>query len=49
MEEKKNKIFYIVIISIAVVILVFNVFSYFGASIMLPGRTCRDLRDGSCY
>ena len=38
MEEKKNKIFYIVIISIAVVILVFNVFSYFGASIMLPGR-----------
>ena len=37
-EKKKNKIFYAVIISIAAVILVFNIFSYFGASIFLPGR-----------
>ena len=37
-EKKKNKIFYAVIISIAAVVLFFNIFSYFGASIMLPGR-----------
>lgn len=37
-EKKKNKIFYAVIISITAVVLFFNIFSYFGASIMLPGR-----------
>jgi len=37
-EKKKNKVFYAVVISIAAIILVFNIFSYFGASIMLPGR-----------
>lgn len=44
MEEKKsNKILHIVIFVIVAVVLFFNIFSYFGASIMLPGRELREI------
>ena len=39
MEEKKSsKIIHIIIFSLVVLVLLFNIFSYFGASIFLPGR-----------
>lgn len=39
MEEKKSsKIIHIAIFSLIALVLLFNIFSYFGASIMLPGR-----------
>ncbi|MBO4699193.1 TlpA family protein disulfide reductase [bacterium] len=44
MEEKKsNKIFHIIIFALVIAVLLFNVFSYFGASIMLPGREIREI------
>ena len=44
MEEKKNnKIFHIIIFALVIIVLLFNVFSYFGASIMLPGRELREI------
>ena len=44
MEEKKsNKIFHIIIFSLVIIVLLFNVFSYFGASIFLPGRELREI------
>lgn len=44
MEEKKSsKIFHIIIFALVIAVLLFNVFSYFGASIMLPGRELRDI------
>ncbi|MBO7127112.1 TlpA family protein disulfide reductase [bacterium] len=44
MEEKKSsKIFHIIIFSLVIVVLLFNVFSYFGASIFLPGRELREI------
>lgn len=44
MEEKKsNKIFHIIIFALIAVVLLFNVFSYFGASIFLPGRELREI------
>ena len=44
MEGKKtNKVFYIIIISFVLIILFFNVFAYFGASIMLPGRELAEI------
>lgn len=42
-EKKKNKIFHIIIFSLVILVLLFNVFSYFGASIMLPGRELREI------
>ena len=42
-EKKKNKKIYAVIISVAAIILVFNIFSYFGAAIMLPGRELAEI------
>ena len=42
-EKKKNKIFHIIIFSLVMVVLMFNVFSYFGASIFLPGRELREI------
>ena len=44
MEEKKsNKIFHITIFVLVTIVILFNVFSYFGASIMLPGRELREI------
>ena len=44
MEEKKgSKIIHIVIFVLVAAVLLFNVFSYFGASIMLPGRELREI------
>ena len=44
MEEKKSsKIVHIVIFSLVIAVLLFNVFSYFGASIFLPGRELREI------
>ncbi len=44
MEEKKsNKIFHIAIFSLVIIVLLFNIFSYFGASIFLPGRELREI------
>ena len=42
-EKKKNKIFHIIIFSLVILVLLFNVFSYFGASIFLPGRELREI------
>lgn len=45
MEEKKNgKAIHIIIFLLAAVVLFFNIFSYFGASIMLPGRELREIQ-----
>ena len=44
MEEKKSrKIAHIAIFSLVVIVLFFNIFSYFGASIFLPGRELREI------
>ena len=44
MEEiKSNKIFHIIIFALVIAVLLFNVFSYFGASIFLPGRELREI------
>ena len=44
MEEKKSsKIFHIIIFALVIAVLLFNVFSYFGASIFLPGRELREI------
>lgn len=44
MEEKKSsKIIHVIIFSLVVIVLLFNIFSYFGASIMLPGRELRQI------
>ncbi|MBP5202983.1 TlpA family protein disulfide reductase [bacterium] len=44
MEEKKsNKIFHIIIFALIAVVLLFNVFSYFGASLLLPGQELREI------
>ncbi|MBO4711749.1 TlpA family protein disulfide reductase [bacterium] len=44
MEEKKSsKIIHILIFSLVIIVLFFNVFSYFGASIMLPGRELHEI------
>lgn len=44
MEEKKSsKIIHILIFSLVIIVLFFNIFSYFGASIMLPGRELREI------
>lgn len=42
-EKKKNKIFHIIIFSLVIIVILFNVFSYFGASIFLPGRELREI------
>lgn len=42
-EKKKNRLFYGIISAVVVIILFFNVFSYFGASIMLPGRELAEI------
>ena len=45
MEEKKSsKIIHVIIFSLVVLVLLFNIFSYFGASIMLPGSELREIR-----
>ena len=44
MEEKKsNRIFHIIIFALVIAVLLFNIFSYFGASIFLPGRELREI------
>jgi thiol-disulfide isomerase/thioredoxin len=44
MEEKKNnKAIHIALFSLVIIVLLFNLFSYFGASIMLPGRELREI------
>lgn len=43
MEEKKNKIVHIAIFSLVIIVLLFNIFSYFGASIFLPGSELRHI------
>lgn len=44
MEEKKsNKVLHIVLFAVVALVLFFNIFSYFGASIMLPGRELREI------
>lgn len=44
MEEKKSgKIIHIAIFSLIALVLLFNIFSYFGASIMLPGTELREI------
>ena len=44
MEEKKSsRIFHIIIFVLVIIVLLFNIFSYFGASIMLPGRELREI------
>ena len=45
MEEKKSsRIFHIIIFALVITVLIFNVFSYFGASIMLPGSELREIQ-----
>ena len=44
MEEKKSKkIVHIAIFALVIIVLFFNIFSYFGASIFLPGRELREI------
>ena len=44
MEERKSgKTFRIVIILLVAVVILFNIFSYYGASIFLPGRELREI------
>ena len=42
-EKKRGKIIHIAIFSLVVIVILFNIFSYFGASIMLPGRELREI------
>ncbi len=44
MEEKKSrKIVHVAIFSLVIIVLLFNIFSYFGASIFLPGREISEI------